>query len=295
MCGLVVRTGSKAVVDGTVVVGSAQFGVAVSDMSEVVLRKSIVHRSQMANVCCYNHGVLTIESSFLIGPTVTGVDMFTGGRVDCSDTSIIGTSGHAIWSHLGGSGSFTGLFVSPRPVTLKENHRRTIRHCSHSCFKQENCPVEHIFKNDSRRPLSIQLSGQARPFECHKSADLAPVGAAAVEPHCKICGGKSTDCIYAPCAHSLYCKACWTALAEKPVSCELCLIPIDSICSPIDCCTEEEAGMCSICYANMCDSIVVPCGHTICHECGVQWLLANANCPFCRAPNPQIRWKVSYQ
>jgi hypothetical protein len=294
MCGVVLRTGSKATVDGTVVAGSAQFGVAVSDMSELLLRKSIVHHSQVANVCCYNHARVTIEGSFLIGPTIIGVDIFTGGSVNCLDTSIIGMSEHAIWSHLGGSGHFEGLFVSAQPVILKENHRRTIRHCSNTLFSPHDCPADHILRSDSQRPMFVELSVQKTTLECHTTAELAVVGAAALEPHCKVCGKVSTDCLFAPCAHSRYCRSCWNALKEKPTACELCLIPIDSICSPIDCCTEEDAGVCSICYANPCDSIVIPCGHTICHDCGVHWLLTNADCPFCRTPNPQIRWKISY-
>jgi hypothetical protein len=292
MCGIVVRTGSKATLEKTVVIGSLQFGVAVSDLSELVIQSSTLYRNQIASICCYNHANAHIESSFLIGPTVTGVDIFTGGRVDCLNSSIIGMSGKAIWSHLGGSGAFIGLSVSQKRVQVKPSDHQTIRHYSGTLGSQPICPIEHLIKNESERSMSIEMNGVTHEWNVMREP-FQP-GENAAPPHCKVCGKISSDCIFAPCAHSIFCRTCWEQIAEKPTVCELCLIPIESVCHPINCAI-DEAGLCSICYNYQCDSIMVPCGHLICHGCATQWLLSNIYCPFCRTPDPQVRWRVSYE
>jgi hypothetical protein len=237
----------------------------------LTLLKSVVDRSSITAVCCYNHARAKIGSSQLIGPTVTGVEIFTGGWVECSDTAILGMTGPAIRSHLGGSGDFSSLLVSPVDIG----------------------PV-YLFKNESQRPMSIQLVGQPEPMTWNASSLPAAKGTEAVPPRCKGCGGPATDCVFAPCGHSIYCRECWDRLPQKPQSCELCVIPIDAVSRLIDCSADDSAGICPICYSTEADSVILPCGHQVCHECGEHWVITNSTCPFCRTSNPHVRWKVSY-
>ena len=44
----------------------------------------------------------------------------------------------------------------------------------------------------------------------------------------------------------------------------------------------EELMECKVCYTKAKDTVLIPCGHTICSECIPK--LVNENCPICRTP-----------
>jgi hypothetical protein len=189
-------------------------------------------------------------------------------------------TGNAMWSHLGGSGDFSSLLVSPR--------------CDQMALRQMPLPPFHLFRNESQRPMVIQLVGQLEPRRWNVHSALAAKGVDAVPPYCQQCGGRAMDCMFAPCGHAVYCRACWEALPRKPVLCQLCMMPIDATCRLIDCAADGNSGICPICYATESDSVILPCGHEVCHQCGEQWVIANSTCPFCPTANPHVRWRVSY-
>ena len=51
----------------------------------------------------------------------------------------------------------------------------------------------------------------------------------------------------------------------------------------------QNSFLCEICTTNQVDTVLVPCGHTICKTCVGQ--LARQKCPFCRA---DLRSKVKF-
>jgi hypothetical protein len=148
-------------------------------------------------------------------------------------------------------------------------------------------------RNESGRPLTVNFMGAVHQW--NPATERPKHGLDATGPHCQLCGSEIHDCYFVPCAHAVFCRRCWDGLPEKPTDCELCLIPIDDICAPLDCSNAEDGvGICSICYAAQSDSIMVPCGHALCHNCGVEWLKGHIDCPFCRAANANVRWNVCY-
>ena len=80
---------------------------------------------------------------------------------------------------------------------------------------------------------------------------------------------------------------------ERPKTCDLCKMPIEKIVKPIDC-TDEETNECAICLTNPIDTLLVPCGHTICFDCAKKWFDDNFDCPFCRDKSCRYRIYVTY-
>ena len=72
-------------------------------------------------------------------------------------------------------------------------------------------------------------------------------------------------------------------------------MPIDNVATPIELSHENEEGVCSICFSEPPDTMVLPCGHTVCYQCAKQWFLTSEVCPFCRQKNARAQLFVSYE
>jgi hypothetical protein len=296
MSGVVIRTGSSAKIEHSVIANSRHFGVVISDASRLRADQVIILGSQAASVGCYNHARASIRSSYLIGPTPIGLDVFTGGRIEAQDVSAIGITAHVIWAHRGGSCDVDEVFVSTDPIDASCDFKDTVVRVGQTKFvAQKEVAREYLVRNESRRPLLVGVIGCGSAFRANTTIALAQSGQAASPPKCKECGEVIRDCLFVPCAHGLYCRGCWNALEVKPSECELCMIKIEGVCVPMYCGSDDGENVCPICYAKESDSLIVPCGHAVCHECGAHWLTTNSNCPFCRAPNAHVRWRVSYE
>ncbi|OHS97895.1 hypothetical protein TRFO_35804 [Tritrichomonas foetus] len=446
MSGIIVRSRSQATIENCSIVRSNIYGICVSDSKGVSLKNTLIVNSKEAALCVYNHSHAIVKNSHLIGPTKIGFNVFCGGCVSSLNTSIFGITEHCCWIHHSGSGSFINTIVDLNELQQHDDVLAAIQEIeSNEGFGLQDIPTEKLVKIDSKRPVVFQRSfgdsKKALIITKNPDENLPKYGIEATAPTCKICGKDSTDCHFSICAHSVYCKKCWNSLANKPELCELCLMPIESVITPIDCSPEEEEEtnenpnidsqtnlklnqssnlekenspeinqnendnenqnqnqdqneiqndetynyemtnddemnnddnnnegnhndeeiielenkkennddenntnnenrnhgiseisvnsncgsslnnesilnnkennekikiekifvkkkknkICSICYSYKVDSLIVPCGHTICHKCSEKWFETSSECPFCRENGCRSRRYVSYE
>lgn len=195
-------------------------------------------------------------------------------------------------------------------MPTEDEIEKEIKSISISSENASKHSLDKLIKIETSRPIVFQRNlGKKIPFIITRNsdADLAKYGLHATHPKCKICGKDATDCYYCVCAHCVYCMDCWKALGDKkPKTCELCQMTIESVVKPIDCSASdfdaensneltERKRICAICYEYEVDSIVVPCGHTICHKCAGKWFESSSECPFCRENGSRSRRFVSYE
>lgn len=299
MSGIIIRSGSKASIDKCSIEKVKQCGIIVSDSKDVSISSCFIIDSGESSLMVYNHSNVLVRSCFFIGPSHTALNVFTGGFIDSNDSTICGMKDQCVWIHHGGSirmattlmqtdscDSFEGIFDKIRSISLDDTKR---------CIEEEK-----IFKIETSR-LVISTGAFVVGKGYHEiitninSEDPVP-GELATHPICKICQGDASGCHFSTCGHCVYCKNCWDQLDgdDKPESCELCLMPFDKVVVPINCSHEESDNICGICLDKKVDTIIVPCGHTICFDCAKTWFTENGECPFCREPLSKHRRYVSY-
>jgi hypothetical protein len=158
-------------------------------------------------------------------------------------------------------------------------------------------PDGRLFRVETERPViatgTFIVGRGTVDFQWNPAAEDASRADAAIPSRCRICGGEARDCFFAFCGHTIYCRACWEGLVEKPERCELCSMPIERLATPIDCSHDEEKT-CGICMTEKVDAIIVPCGHLICSRCGQSWFEQHYECPYCRETFAKCRPFVSY-
>ena len=81
---------------------------------------------------------------------------------------------------------------------------------------------------------------------------------------------------------------------KQITECSLCCMKVDNILFPNNSNTDDD-GNCAICMENKPNSIVIPCGHTLCHTCAIKWFQSSDHCPFCRVPSIAYRTNVPYE
>lgn len=298
MSGIIIRNRSTAIIETSTIENSAQHGICISDSLNINIQKCLLIGNAESAISCYNQSIVQIKTSYILGPSRFGIDIFTGARVTCCDLTCIGMKESCVWLHHGGSGKFYTLLMATKPIESRQDVVTALSSLNiEEC--REEVPLEKLFKIETKRPVFCKNSFATgnENFELALNLDVsyAPSGLEATHPKCKICGKDSSSCCYSTCGHSLYCLECWKALEQKPDKCELCLMQIDKISVPIDCSNGEDVGVCSICYFNNVDTLIVPCGHTICYECSSHWFQTNSECPFCREKVCRAINCVSYE
>jgi hypothetical protein len=297
MSGIIVRNGSRATIADCTLQRIKQVGIAASDSSEVDVSGTSVMGCQEATVASYNQSRLKLSSCFLLGTGRFGIDVFTGGTLSATDTAITGMTECCMWVHHGGSIHFVSGLLDIFSCDSREVLLERIRSASTGRMDL-NIPDNKLFRVESKRPFAISrafvVGKGSINITQNESAPLPLPGIAAVPATCTVCHGSAVDCFYSLCGHTVYCKACWVAMPEKPVVCELCLMPIEKVCGPINCSHEDDEQICGICFTEQVDSMVLPCGHLICSQCGRKWFAEHTECPYCREKLARFRTFVSY-
>jgi hypothetical protein len=274
-----------------------QTGIVVSDSQDVTVTSTFLFHCRDAAIACYNHSELHLRSSFLIGPSKSGINVFTGGFVFANDTTIAGMIDCCVWLHHGGSGRFLSTLMHDVVCDSRDAIMEQIKAIPMLDYRPA-IPDEHLFRIETQRTVvatACFVVGRGTvDVAWNESNDIPRTGIGAVAATCKKCGVPAADCYFAFCGHSLFCKTCWASLEEKPVRCELCTMPIEKVATPINCSHDDEATTCGICLSEPADAIIVPCGHLICTDCGTAWFDQHLGCPYCREPYAKCRQFVSY-
>lgn len=199
--------------------------------------------------------------------------------------------------------------TTPENLSLQtENElQKKLKSVSNSTENNLKQSFDKLIKIETSRPVVFQRElGKKVPLIITRNSDaeLPKYGRHATHPKCKKCGKDASDCFFCVCAHCVYCMDCWNTLGDvKPKTCELCQMTIESVVKPIDCSasdfeqnnSDDIKKTCAICYEYEVDSIVVPCGHMICHKCADKWFESSCECPFCRENGSRARRFVSYE
>lgn len=296
MSGIIIRNRSRAAISKCTIENVKQSGIVASDSEEISIAGTFVVNCQESALMVYNHSEVHVRSSFLIGPCNVGVDIFTGGFVYSTDTTIAGMKKCCVSVHHGGTARFTSALMHTAYYETRSEVTERIKNLSLS--DETEVDETKIFQVDTTRPFLASacfVVGHGNyEYSSNADAEEALPGKFAVCAACKVCGSPAKDCFYSFCGHCLYCRHCWDALETKPTRCELCNMPIERVASPISCSHEDDEKICGICLTNETDTVIVPCGHMICAECASSWFEEHCECPYCREPYCKDRRMVSY-
>ena len=296
MCGLIIRGGSRAAIKKTMIKDVRHFGISASDSMHIKVSKCLIQECGEAAVAAYNSSDITVKDSNFMSSKV-GINVFTGGFVNASNVAIVGMKKTAVWVHHAGAGVFDRCLVSTKTWPEDQSVEEFLE-------KEKECePREVDFDSvvlcESKRPVfcsNISVFGLGmRDFSANETAERAADGTASTPSKCKTCQKVITGPMFDRCGHIVYCQECWDALEEKPECCEICMLPVTSVVQPVNMYHEEEEGICAICFTDAVDSVILPCGHTICSACANQWFTTNGVCPFCREKNVRAQKSVPYE
>jgi hypothetical protein len=296
MSGIIIRNQSRAAIRKCTIENIKHVGIVVSDSREVSIGSSFVFNCQEAALSCYNHSEVHVTASFFVGPSQIGINVFTGGFVYASDSTVAGMRNVALWIHHGGSGRFTSKLIHTAACETKSALVEQIKAIPLLDCDRE-IPDDRLFRIETTRPVVatgcfVVGRGIVDVVQAEET-DEAEREVGAIAAQCKVCGGPANDCYFSVCGHCLYCRECWNALPSKPARCELCLMPIEKVVTPIDASHDDEKT-CGICLTAKANAIIVPCGHLICADCGHSWFDQHSECPYCREPCAKCRPFVSY-
>ena len=118
---------------------------------------------------------------------------------------------------------------------------------------------------------------------------LLPVNDDPNQGKCLKCNIRERAGFISPCGHEVFCMECGKEAANNHELCPLCRFPIQSYTPGyLNALTEEN--VCSLCFANPADSVILPCGHTgICYECASRWVRETNSCPVCRHKDVNVK------
>lgn len=296
MSGIIVRTNSCATIKNCNIENIAHFGVAVSDCESVTIDTSLFVGCRFACVGCYNHSIVALENSYLIGPGKYGIDVFTGGTMISKDTTFVGLSVSSVFTHHGGTTHLNSPLFDQSTISSSDDVNTIIGRIDIS-RRGDELHQEKVYIADTKREFHITGGfvvgvGQLQ-VSLNEGVPRAQIKSSVVSPKCMLCG-KDDAVFFANCGHSLFCQSCIEKSGVK--ECPLCLMAVDKAVKPIQQSpVGESAETCGVCFTNIANSIILPCGHTICNECATNYFNNATTCPFCRESMAKPRRIVAYE
>lgn len=297
MCGLIVRGGSKASVKGSMIKNVRHFGISASDSKDIKVDNCLVMNCGEAAIASYNSSEMVIKNSNFATSKV-GINVFTGGFVHAEGCLILGMTKTALWVHHAGSASFTRLLIGTDPFPKDKELTAVLEQIDPSQKRDDIDPSLVSIIESKRRVVctsSCVIGMGSYELVTNDDVERAKDGRDATPAICKVCGTETMGAMYDRCGHIVYCKKCWDALETKPELCEICHLPVTTVVMEVDMHHEDEEDVCAICFTDLVDSVILPCGHTICSACASQWFSQNGVCPFCREKNVRAQKHVPYQ
>jgi hypothetical protein len=296
--GIVVRNMSKARFRTCWLENCGQHGIVVSESRDVKMSRIFVRDVSFALLSVYNHSAVSVTDCFCLGPSDVGIDVFTGGQLDCVRTIVMGARNHLIAVHHGGSARIV------KPVLHAEV---IVGRCAQPLERlrlidwltvRPTVGWDRVIRSETTREvvcLGGFLVGEG-PFNMSMNEGSVPelLGRPCRPPICTICKSSARDSCFSPCGHSLFCQRCWDRLPEKPRQCALCMVAVEALIIARDCSWKGAIATCPICAETTANVVVVPCGHTICFDCSLVWFAQHQTCPYCGVKSSRSRVVVEH-
>lgn len=328
MSGVIIRSSSKIVVEDCIIRSCAEAGLRITNSKNITIRNCCIGDSQYGalDVCDLSDAIA--EDCILAGGAAHGINVFTGAVLHASRCSLIGPFHSFVWTHHGGSLFASDLCFANSPSPIKQGQWRLFANCgialmranignpvisekyvySEEDMKRDEYKLE---KPDKERENDIRIARVDTKYaveiinsfivgvgnyELHCNNLAKNEKEAFVLRRCSKCGLEKRCCFFSPCGHAMLCPECWDATPEeeRPKICPLCHLPIEKILHTIFHQSYDEK-LCGICYSNNADSVIMPCGHSICDDCSKQWFIEHSECPFCREQQVRCRPFVPYE
>ncbi|OHS98665.1 hypothetical protein TRFO_34885 [Tritrichomonas foetus] len=319
MSGLIVRGESNVNVQGCTIRKCAEAGIRISDTRSAKFSNCIIADCQYSGIEVTDNSTCQIQKCIFAGGFEIAINVYSTGFASVSDSAVFGPFKSVVWTHYGGNGNFSNMLIDNLSIPLQPDsiqafagHANILRQLdtsnpiietfTYSLNQNENkkCEVndERFFRLDTKWFVSvtncfivgvghyelIANPGNHRNDENSKQR---------IPAKCLKCGNPAIEFHFSPCGHCLYCHECFESLETKPTHCPICHLPIEKGVQSVNCGGDDDT--CAICYDAKVDTIILPCGHTICRECSNTWFKEATECPFCRESRVQPRALVSYE
>lgn len=325
MSGFIIRGDSDVIVEGCTIRNCAEAGIRISDSRKVRFSNCIITDCQYSGIEICDNSFCRIESCIFAGGFDIGINIYSAASANVIDTTILGPFSSAVWTHHGGYGQFSNILINNLQIPLKLTsiqsyvaHTRILRELDKSppiieffdflkdkevnqkseVHSENQCDCR-FFRIDTQWFVSAThcFIVNIGPYELvanpqkKKTKDDMLVR---IPAKCTKCEKPANDMHFSPCGHSLYCFSCWSAMTEeeRPKQCTICHLPVEKGVQRVNCSMDDET--CGICYELPVNTIILPCGHTICKNCAIKWFEESTECPFCREQRAQTRALVSY-
>ena len=329
MSGFIVRGCKQLTVDNCIIRSCAESGLRVTNSTDVTLKNTCIGDAQYSSLEVCDLSKVTCQNCVIAGGARNGIGVFTGGILNATDCTLLGPFNTAIWVHHGGSAFFNGMAFAPLPSPLKKGEWRIYANAIRALKRAAiTDPIvlddytynyQQITKDEQNDKLDVPTTTNDQRI-CRVDTKWAVeisnsyvYGIGNYELHannliqrkktrdypfapCLICGAKGNNSHFSPCGHALYCQKCWDDLPpeKRPEVCPLCHLPIEKVIHHLFQ-ADEDDKVCAICYTQEVDCVILPCGHTICHDCSNHWFKESYECPFCREAQARSRPFVPYE
>lgn len=293
----------------------AESAIHVIATKKVFIDDCIFNNCRYSGIDVCDYGFASVNNSIFAGGFENCAKIYTGASCMMNNVSFFGPFHHAIKIFYGGFGFFTDCIFGNLQDALKfDKIKPFAAHATMAKMIDKSPPVFECFdrcdskaKYDSRF-IKVDSKWLTTVTHCYimgvghyeiianqmRIKKGSKIDVQKLKPaNCRICRKKAVGVHFSPCGHCTYCKECFQKSDFKqPKRCPVCKSNIERFVLRID---SADDGLCPICYDSQVDSIILPCGHTLCNDCSIHWFSSSSNCPICREANVKVRLFVPYE
>ncbi|KAK8842263.1 hypothetical protein M9Y10_026497 [Tritrichomonas musculus] len=262
--GICVRGAKNVVIESNFIDDIKESGISISDTDICIVKSNRITNCLINSVEVYNKSKVHIHKNNILHIGEQAFLVHTLGYMKVENNYIEDVKNEMAKLMFKGTGDFINNKISKCP---KLNEIQS----SLSFYFYENGDFGNVTNDPSRinskNPKPIDLDSK-RCID-HNHVEL-----------CMKCKQKDRDCYILDCGHKVYCQKCADSALKNKEKCPLCRFPIVKVSTGFGVSSED---LCTICFENKADSIILPCGHIgVCCKCLEKWFSYKQICPICR-------------
>lgn len=263
-CGIAGRNAKSITITNNEIDEILECGISLSSTDICIIENNTISNCAISSIESYNKSNAIVQNNIISKSGKYAFFSYTMGQIKAQNNQIDNVGDSMVKLSHKGSGEFIDNKINDCKNQCENKTTSFYYFARNGNFESVTNDIEKVNENSVKFEKTTVNDDLVLCLKCNKN---------------------QRDCYLMRCGHRIYCRECAKLALQKKENCPLCRFPIIQVSEGFKMNGDDQ--LCILCFENVPDTIIMPCGHTgVCSSCLNNWLKENRVCPCCRTSNP---------